>query len=181
MLAAMDALVRAIDAHPRPVVAPRARRVPRRRPRGRARVRPDLGERAARALGCPEIKLGVLAPFAAALLPRRVGMGRALELILSGEATDARTALAMGLIERTFPDETFEKDAKAALERLADRSGPALGVARRAVREAIASPDLDAALPPDAARLPEQHAQLADAREGLAAFIEKRPAVWQDR
>lgn len=180
MLAAMDALVRALDAHPRPVVA---------LVRGaclggglEVALACDMiwaSERAA--LGCPEIKLGVLAPFAAALLPRRVGMGRALELILSGEATDSRTALSMGLIERTFPDETFDKDTRAALDRLAERSGPALGIARLAVREAVASPDLDAAL--RRVRLVYTHntLKLADAHEGLKAFLEKRPAVWQDR
>src|SRR5581483_4693192 len=165
MLAAMDALIRALDAHPRPVVA---------LVRGAClggglelALACDMiwaSERAA--LGCPEIKLGVLAPFAAALLPRRVGLGRALELILSGEAVDAKTALGLGLIERTFPDETFERDALAALERLAERSGPALGVARLAVREALSSPDLDAAL--HRVRLVYRHntLKLADAREG---------------
>ncbi len=180
MLASMDALVRAIDAHPRPVVA---------LVRGaclggglEVALACDMiwaSERSA--LGCPEIKLGVLAPFAAALLPRRVGMGRALDLILGGEAIDAATALRVGLIERTFADESFEKDTKAALDRLAERSGPALGVARLAVREALAAKDLDGAL--QRMRLVYRHntLKLADAREGLQAFLEKRPAVWQDR
>jgi cyclohexa-1,5-dienecarbonyl-CoA hydratase len=180
MLAAMDALVRAIDGHPRPVVA---------LVRGaclggglEVALACDLvwaSERSA--LGCPEIKLGVLAPFAAALLPRRVGMGRALELILSGEAVDAESAHAIGLVERVFEDARFEEDARAALEKLAERSGPALGVARLAVREALAAKDLDAAL--TRVRQIYQHdtQELEDAREGLTAFLEKRAAVWKDR
>ncbi|HZU97587.1 MAG TPA: enoyl-CoA hydratase-related protein [Planctomycetota bacterium] len=180
MLAAMDALIRALDAHPRPVVA---------LVRGAClggglelALACDMiwaSERAA--LGCPEIKLGVLAPFATALLPRKVGTGRALELLLTGEALPAEVAQNFGLVERVYKDESFEPETVAALEKLAERSGPALGVARLAVREALAAKDLGAAL--DRMRLVyrNQTLGLADAREGLTAFLEKRAAVWQDR
>ncbi len=180
MLAAMEALVRALDEHTRPTVA---------LVRGaclggglEVAVACDLvwaSERAA--LGCPEIKLGVLAPFASALLPRRIGMGRALELLLSGEAVSAEKAHAMGLVERVFADETFEKDSTQALEKLAERSGAALGIARLAVREALAARDLDGALARMRHVYRNNTLKLADAREGLTAFIEKRPAVWKDR
>jgi len=108
-------------------------------------------------------------------------MGRALELILSGEAVSAESALRIGLVERVFPDEGFEKTASEALEKLAERSGPALGIARLAVREALATADLDSALKRMRHVYRHNTLRLADAREGLAAFLEKRAAVWQDR
>ena len=180
MLEAMAGLVRALERHPRPTVALL---------RGaclggglEVALACDLiwaSDRAA--LGSPEIKLGVLAPFAAALLPRRVGLGRALELLLTGEAIPAERALALGLLERVYPDATFEADAGAALARLASRSGPALGTARRAVREALAAPSLDAALDLVLSRYRAEVLPLADASEGLRAFLEKRPPAWRDR
>ncbi len=108
-------------------------------------------------------------------------MGRALELLLSGEAVSAEKAHAMGLVERVFADETFEKDSTQALEKLAERSGAALGIARLAVREALAARDLDGALARMRHVYRNNTLKLADAREGLTAFIEKRPAVWKDR
>jgi cyclohexa-1,5-dienecarbonyl-CoA hydratase len=180
MLAAMERLVLALDRHPRPVVA---------LVRGAClggglelALACDLiwaSERAA--LGCPEIKLAVLAPFATALLPRRIGLGRALEVLLTGEAMSASDGLRLGLVERVFADESFERDAQAALARLAERSGPAMGLARLAAREALAAPTLDAALAALRARYRTSVFGLADASEGLTAFLEKRPAVWRDR
>jgi cyclohexa-1,5-dienecarbonyl-CoA hydratase len=180
MLAAMHDLIRALDTHPRPVVS---------LVRGaclggglEVALAGDLiwaSDRAA--LGCPEIKLGVLAPFAAALLPRRVGLGRALDLILSGEAVAAEQAATFGLVDRVFPDESFEADAREALGRIAERSGPALGIARRAVRQAVAAPTLEAALEAMRSCYRAHVFTLEDANEGLRAFLAKRPPVFQDR
>jgi cyclohexa-1,5-dienecarbonyl-CoA hydratase len=180
MLEGMDALIRALEHHPRPTVS---------LVRGaclggglEVALACDLiwaSERAA--LGCPEIKLGVLAPFASALLPRRVGLGRAHELLLTGEAILATEAKAIGLVERVLPDATFEAETTAALVRLAERSGAALGIARRATREALVAPTLDAALDAMRARYKTDVLDLHDAKEGLSAFLEKRPAVWKDR
>ncbi|MBI3726257.1 enoyl-CoA hydratase/isomerase family protein [bacterium] len=179
MLEAMASLVRALEQHPRPVVA---------LVRGaclgggfEVALACDLiysSDRAA--FGCPEIKLGVFAPFASALLPRRVGFGRALELLLLGEALSASEAHARGVVERVFPDETFDAESRAALARIAERSGPALGVARRAVRESLAERSLFVALEAMRARYKRDVSGLADAEEGCRAFLEKRAPAWRD-
>ncbi|MEK7249945.1 MAG: enoyl-CoA hydratase/isomerase family protein, partial [Bacteroidota bacterium] len=57
----------------------------------------------------PEIKVGVFPPIAAAMFPRLVGRNRALELLMSGETISAAEAERIGLINRVFPVEGFEK------------------------------------------------------------------------
>jgi cyclohexa-1,5-dienecarbonyl-CoA hydratase len=130
--------------------------------------------------GQPEIKVGVFPPIAALHYPRRVGLARALRLILSGEVIRADEALRIGLVDRVVPAEALGEAIDAELARYRSLSAVVLRLTKRAVREAAAH-----AFDETLARLEElYHHELmttADAEEGLRAFVEKRTPVWKDR
>jgi cyclohexa-1,5-dienecarbonyl-CoA hydratase len=130
--------------------------------------------------GQPEIKLGVFAPPASVLLPRIVGERRALGLLLTGDTISAAEAERIGLVNRTFPDDRFDGESAAWIDRLAGLSGTALRFAKRAVAAArdLPAPRAHAALD----RIyRDELLQTADANEGLDAFLAKRAPVWKHR
>jgi 2-(1,2-epoxy-1,2-dihydrophenyl)acetyl-CoA isomerase len=112
------------------------------------------------------------------LLPRLVGKARAMELMLLGEKLPAKTALDWGLINRCVPDGEMMATAMELATALAN--GPSsLGLTRNLVWQA-----LDAAwhLQVEAEAYAQGDAgRSEDAREGIKAFLEKRPAVFQGR
>ncbi len=130
-------------------------------------------------LGQPEIVLGVFAPAASALLPGRIGQACAEDLLLSGRVVGAEEARAMGLVDAVADDP--EAAALAWFDQhLAPRSASSLRYAVKAARDGFAR-EL-------ATRLAElEHLYLdglmgtRDAREGLEAFLAKRPARWEHR
>lgn len=133
--------------------------------------------RAGTKLGQPEVRLGAFPPAAAALLPRLVGRSQALDLILTGRTFPAEEGQAMGLVARTFPAGEFEEGAEAYVRELASLSRPVLGLAKRAVVEG-ADLSLGEALERAEFLYLEELVTLADAREGLEAFREKRAPAW---
>jgi cyclohexa-1,5-dienecarbonyl-CoA hydratase len=129
-------------------------------------------------LGQPEIVLGVFAPAASCLFPERLGRG-AEELLLSGRSVDGREALRLGLVDVVADDP--EAAALAWFdEHLSKRSASALRFAVAAARLGLVE-RVQAKLQ----ALEEIYAtglmSTRDAVEGLTAFIEKRPARWEDR
>jgi len=130
-------------------------------------------------LGQPEILLGVFAPVASVFLTERIGRGPAEELCLSGRSVGAVEAHAMGLVD-AIADEPGEAALAWVREFLLPRSASSLRLAVRALRAGMAgrfARDLDAV-----ERLYlDELMETADAREGLAAFLDKREPVWSDR
>jgi enoyl-CoA hydratase/carnithine racemase len=125
--------------------------------------------------GLPEVKLGLI-PGAGGTqrLPRLVGRGRALDIILTGRQVDAAEADAMGLIDRLVEDGRAEAVAMGIAHDLASLSLPALQAVVRTVDASIDMP-----LRQGMAREAREEESLFDngeAREGIAAFLEKRPA-----
>jgi cyclohexa-1,5-dienecarbonyl-CoA hydratase len=130
--------------------------------------------------GQPEIVLGVIAPAASALLPEICGPARAAEILYTGDAVTAAQALAAGLVVRVVADERVDEEALALAGRIARHSAAALRIAKRAIRAGSKGRLTDALR--SAGRLyVEDLMRTADAREGLTAFVEKRPAVWAHR
>ena len=130
-------------------------------------------------LGQPEIGLGVFAPAASCLLPERIGLAAAEELLLSGRSIDGREAHRLGLVTALAEDP--EAAALAWFDaHLAGRSGAALRFAAAAARLDLVErvrAKLAAVERLYLGGLMSTH----DALEGLTAFLGKRPARWEDR
>jgi methylglutaconyl-CoA hydratase len=76
--------------------------------------------------GYTETKIGFVPAIVMAILRRSVNERRALELLATGEIIPARAALELGMINRVYPDNTFEADAESYIEQLASRSRSAV-------------------------------------------------------
>jgi enoyl-CoA hydratase len=123
--------------------------------------------------GQPEVKLGIVPGYGGSQrLPRLVGKGRALELLLTGEMIDAAEAYRIGLVNRVMPGESLLEGARAMLTTI-------LGQGPLAVAHCIEAVDrgLDMGLD-DAIALEASYFGLlsatADTAEGMKAFLEKR-------
>ena len=128
--------------------------------------------------GLPEVKLGIIPGYGGTLrLPRIVGKGRALELILSGEMIDAREAHRIGLVNRVVSPESLLEESRALLHGII-RNGPiAIGLAIECATRGMEM-DLDDGLALES-NLFGLLASTSDMREGMAAFLEKRPAEFR--
>lgn len=130
--------------------------------------------------GQPEINLGLTPGYAGTQrLPRLVGRGRALEMLLTGEMIGAERAFDIGLVNRVVPAAALRQEALALATALAAKPPVATRYILELVHHGGAMPLADA-----------QHlestlfglaASTDDMREGTAAFLEKRPAMWKGR
>ncbi|HSB60906.1 MAG TPA: enoyl-CoA hydratase/isomerase family protein [Vicinamibacteria bacterium] len=127
--------------------------------------------------GLPEIKLGAFPPIAAVHFPHRIGLARTLQLILSGDTLPAREAERIGLVDRVVPAADLPAALEEAVQRLREKSGPALRLAKRAVLLGSGR-DFDAALADVERLFLEKLMKTRDAEEGLRAFLEKRAPQW---
>jgi enoyl-CoA hydratase len=125
--------------------------------------------------GLPEVKLGLI-PGAGGTqrLPRLVGRGRALDLMLTGRQIDAPEALAIGLIDRLVGPGDAEPAALALAHELRELSQPALHAVMRSV-DAAADVALGEGLAWERREVQRLFAG-GEAREGIAAFLERRDA-----
>lgn len=130
--------------------------------------------------GLPEIKLGIL-PGAGGTqrLPRLIGAGRAKELIFSGEFIKAEEALRIGLVNKVVPADLLFSEAKKMAKRFADRGAVALRMAKSSVNEGLRM-DLEAGLQYEHKCFSLLFAT-EDQKEGMKAFLEKRPAKFLGR
>ena len=131
-------------------------------------------------VGLPEIKLGIFpGAWGTQRLPRVVGLSRARELIYTGRHLKADEALAIGLADLVVPGERLAETAMERAQALARGATVAIGAAKRAINEGLSlGIEEGLALERDAFA---SCLGSADAREGLAAFLEKREAVFQGR
>ncbi len=129
-------------------------------------------------LGLPEIKLGVFPPAGAALLPVRVGSGRATEMVLTGASWTANQAATAGLISKVFVSGNFETQLDAWLQSdFLPRSAAALRFAAQASRRPLVRA-LETDLPELERLYMDQLMGQPDAVEGVLAFLEKRQPHW---
>jgi enoyl-CoA hydratase len=131
-------------------------------------------------LGQPEINLGLLPGYGGSQrLPRLVGRGLALELLLTGDMISAQRAFEIGLVNRVVPAADLMAEARKVAAALAGKAPIAVRYILEAVQHGAEMPLADA-----------QHleatlfglvASTDDMREGTRAFLEKRPAAWKGR
>jgi enoyl-CoA hydratase len=131
-------------------------------------------------LGQPEINLGIIPGGGGTQrLPRVVGTGQAMRLILSGEIVDAAEALRIGLVDVVHPAAELRERTLEFARGMAAKSPVALRMAKAAVRAAAEMP-LAAGLAYETELFVTCFGS-DDKREGVAAFLEKRPAEFTGR
>jgi enoyl-CoA hydratase/carnithine racemase len=127
----------------------------------------------------PGVNIGVFCSTPAVGVARNVGRKRAMEMLLTGEPIDARTALAWGLVNRVVPADALDGTVTHFVDVVRARSAGAIRLGKRAFYAQIEQP-----VAPAYAATSEAMAcnmQLDDASEGIDAFLGKRAPVWQGR
>jgi enoyl-CoA hydratase len=130
--------------------------------------------------GQPEIKLGVIPGMGGSQrLTRLIGRAKAMDMILTGRMIDADEAERMGLVARVIPAEKLLAEAIATAEHIASLSRPAVLLAKECVNRAYET-GLSEGIRFERRMF---HAAFATEgqKEGMAAFIEKRPATYTNR
>ena len=113
-------------------------------------------------------------------LPRLVGASVASELLLTGNFIDAARAERVGLVSRVVPDAELEAAARAMAEDMMRNSPIGLRLTKECLKFSIDAPSLESAVAMED-RNQILAAQTSDFREGIMAFLQKRPAVYGDR
>jgi len=130
--------------------------------------------------GLPELKLGLIPGFGGTVrLPRLVGRGRALEMLLTGAMIDAEEAARIGLVNRVVPAESLLADARTMMLAMLAVGSAAVRLALQAVDGGLDRP-MDEALALESTLFGEACAS-EDKGEGTRAFMEKRPPVFRGR
>ena len=131
-------------------------------------------------LGTPEVKLGIMCGYAGTQrLPRIVGKGRALEMLLTGEMVDAQEALRIGLVNRVVPKDKLLAESDALIRKMLANGPVSLRFTLEAVNDGLEMP-LDEAQRAEAT-LFGLICSTGDMKEGTKAFLEKRPAKFQGK
>lgn len=130
-------------------------------------------------LGLPEVKRGLFAASGGALrLPAMIPRVRAMELLLTGDPVDAATALSLGLVNRVVPGARLREEALALARRIVVNAPLAVEATLEVARAAL-GPGEGLWSASDSAWYRVARSQ--DAREGPAAFAEKRLPRWKGR
>jgi len=128
-------------------------------------------------LGLPEVSLGIIPGYGGTQrLPRLVGAGKALELILTGDPVPADEALRIGLVNGVFEPEALLAGVRAVAEKILSRGPTAVALAKQAVRRGVHLP-LAEGLELEA-DLFGMISSTAEMKEGMQAFLEKRKPDW---
>jgi len=137
----------------------------------------DLRVAAAHAkFGQPEVNLGIIpAAGATQRLPRLIGLGRAKQLVLTGDTIDAQTALAWGLVNQVIDDTDLAVQAQALAAKLATGPTESFGATKRLLD--ASSPGLESQMALEGRTIAAMSTH-PHGREGIAAFMEKRPAKY---
>ena len=131
-------------------------------------------------LGQPEVKLGIVPGYGGTQrLPRLVGKGHALEMILTGDPVSAEEAGRIGLVNRVVPLDELIPTARRIASRILENGPVAVALCLQAVNRGMEMP-LDAALTFEAFQFGLSCAT-EDIREGTRAFLEKRKAEFVGR
>ncbi len=127
----------------------------------------------------PGVKLGLFCSTPMVALSRAIGRKRALEMLMTGRAIDAKTAAEWGLVNRVVPSVELSAEAQSLALQIASASSLTVGIGKQAFYSQI---DLDQAKAYAYTKeVMSKNAVAGDAQEGMCAFLEKRDPVWQGR
>jgi enoyl-CoA hydratase len=128
--------------------------------------------------GAPEVKLGIIpGDGGTQRLPRLIGLGRAMEMILTGDFIDAQEAYRIGIANKVVADGEYLNESKGWAEKLRSKSPSAITMIKRLVTVGI-DIDIESALAFES----ESFGTLSthrDFKEGVSAFLEKRQANYK--
>ncbi|MDO9535914.1 MAG: enoyl-CoA hydratase-related protein [Bacillota bacterium] len=131
-------------------------------------------------MGSPEVNLGIIpGDGATQRLPRLIGFGRAMEMVLTGGMIDAEEAYRIGLVNKVVAPENLMEEVKKMAKVLISKSPLAIQYAKEAVNRS-----LEVGLYEGMAHESYLHALACateDKKEGVAAFLEKRKPVYQGK
>jgi enoyl-CoA hydratase/carnithine racemase len=129
------------------------------------------------AFGTPGVKIGLFCTTPMVALTRAIGRKRALQMLLTGELVDARTAADWGLINQVVPASDLPAATRRLAAKVAEASSLVVALGKQAYYAQI---DLDQAKAYAYAKeVMATNALAADAQEGISAFLGKRAACWK--
>jgi len=131
-------------------------------------------------MGQPEINLGIIPGWGGTQrLPRIVGKGKALEMILSGDPITAQEAYRIGLVNKVVPTGRVLKEATGLAKHIISKSALPIAAIIRAVNEGLQK-DLEGGLEVETMQFVALQGS-EDMTEGLRAFLEKRKPEFKDK
>ena len=130
--------------------------------------------------GQPEVGLGITPGFGVTQrLPRKIGISKAKELLFSGRMINAQEAFELGLADKVVPQEELMDKAMEMMESFKKNAPIAVAHVKKAVNEGMQL-DIDGGIKTENKYFRECFAT-EDQREGMKAFLEKRPAEFKKR
>jgi methylglutaconyl-CoA hydratase len=123
-----------------------------------------------------EVRLGILPSVISPYVLRAIGARQARDLFLTGDRFDAREAYRIGLVHAVVAPGELEEAARKKVQSLLAAGPEAVGVVKKLI-EKVAGKNPEEAMPLTVSTLAERRAS-AEAKEGLSAFLEKRPPAW---
>lgn len=120
--------------------------------------------------GVPEGRVGLADPYCSSLLPLSIGLGRARYLMMTSEFIDGRTACEWGIVHKIAEEAKLEEEVQAMLAKLRRTSPDSQRAYKQGANRMVPHMSVEAVLRP---------VMTANGREGLRAFVEKRPPNWQ--
>ncbi|MPZ51171.1 MAG: enoyl-CoA hydratase [Acidimicrobiia bacterium] len=125
----------------------------------------------------PGVKIGLFCSTPMVPVSRVVGAKRTMEMLLTGEPIDAPTALDWGLVNRVVPADALDDEIDDLAQSILRYSRRVIGIGKRAFYQQLG---VDEPTAYDITRqVMASNANLADAQEGMSAFLEKRQPQWE--
>jgi enoyl-CoA hydratase/carnithine racemase len=125
----------------------------------------------------PGVRIGLFCSTPMVPLSRAIGRKRALDMLLTGRMVDAATALDWGLVNEVVPAAELDAAVDALAARLAQAARATVAIGKEAFYTQVELDEAEAyAFTKD---VMTRNALIADAQEGMSAFLEKRPPVWR--
>jgi enoyl-CoA hydratase/carnithine racemase len=125
----------------------------------------------------PGVKIGLFCSTPMVPVSRAIGRKRAMQMLLTGEAIDAATALDWGLVNRVVPPEALEPAVLELVQAIAQSSAYTVATGKRAFYSQIDRSEDEAYT--HCERVMTDNALAHDAQEGITAFLQKRDPVWR--
>ena len=127
----------------------------------------------------PGVKIGLFCSTPMVPVSRAVGRKRAMQMLLTGEPIDAATALDWGLVNRVLPPEELEPAVLELVQAIAGSSSYTVATGKRAFYAQVDQAESDAY--EHCKLVMTENALADDAQEGMAAFLQKRLAIWRGK